>query len=345
MTIIYLRKPLGLCGMLVVTMLIGTPAVDAVDPLERQLNIQDQSFEQRQLQQVAERLAESGVQRVAQGDYEDGIVAWQEAIALYSRLGNSQAVDELSQSLARTLILLERYDDAENVIQQRLSIAWEKDDVPGQIYGLNNLGMVYVQQGKLASAQDVFAEALQLANGANDETGIGLSLSNLGLAAWRLGDLENARRYYEAATNYRLQADDDLGLAHSSNSLGTIYQLLGEESKALGAYRMARNTALEISHVPTLLIALDGLIGIYSDRGELELLSMYIEERMTMTQENAPLEQQLGLYIGLGKYYEHLDEMSQARAAYRRALELAEQIGDAQQETYIFNQLQTMGGV
>lgn len=336
------HKTLGLFVLLgSMTLLHSAPAV-AVEPIEQQLNIRNQTFDQGRLRQEAERLVELGRQSVANEDYNLGVAAWQEAIEIYSTLEDSQAVGEISESLAKLLIALDRYDEAEAVLQQRLSVARENNDLDGQIYGLNNLGTAYIHQGEIAAAQTAFAEALQLAREASKPAGVGLSLSNLGLAAWRLGDLETAQRYYEAATGYRLQAGDELGLAHSSNSLGQIYQQLGDPGKALGAYLVARRTALDISHVPILLTALDGLIDIYSDRGDVEQLRTYVGERVVFTEEDASPEQKLGMFIGLGKYYEQLEDEPRARESYRRALELAEQVGDSQQKTYILNRLQQL---
>lgn len=342
MKYIWFRNPVGLWALLGALGLFGASPLLAAEPLEQQLNIRNQRILRTRSQQTAEELVTLGNQSLANGDYDTGIAALETAIARYSALGNAQAVREISETLAKTLVQLERYDEAENVIQQGLSIAIANDDVPGQIYGLNNLGTAYIQQGQTVRAQEAFGEALQLAKAAGDFSGMGLSLSNLGLAAWQLRDLDSARTYYEAATNYRLQAGDDLGLAHSSNSLGMIYQLLGEDGKALGAYLVARRAALEISHVPTLLTALDGLIKIYSDRGNTEQLRTYIGERVVMTPEDASPEQQLGLFVGLGRYYEQIEDAPRAQAAYRRALEIAEDVGAAEQETYILNRLQAL---
>lgn len=335
-------RTLGLCAAGVGLTLMAMTPLQAVEPIEQQLNIRNRAAERVRSQQIADQLVELGRQRIANGSYETGIEAWQEAIEIYSRLGNAAVVEDLRESLIAVLISDRRFEGAESLIQQQLLSAQDNNDVAGQIDSLNNLGTVYIQQGKIIQAQRIFAEALELAREDTDIAGLGLTLSNLGLAAWRLNDLDSARTYYEAATNYRLQANDDVGLAHSSNSLGQIYQQLGEDGKALGAYLVARRTALELSHLPTLLVALDGLIDIYRDRGNPEQLRTYINERVAMTPEDAAPAQQLGLYVGLGKYYEQLEDEPRAREAYRRALVLAEQIGDTRQKTFILNRLQVL---
>ncbi|HEY9887853.1 MAG TPA: tetratricopeptide repeat protein, partial [Candidatus Obscuribacterales bacterium] len=276
------------------------------------------------------------------GDYGTAIAAWQTAIDLYQRLADPAAANTLSESLAQAYIATERYPEAASLIQQQITTAETARDFTRQVQALNNLGTVQIQQGRVPQAQLTFATALDVATAARNFGGMGLSLSNLGLTARLLGDLPSAQRYYEAATNYRLQAGDKVGLAHSSNSLGAVYQQLGAEGPALGAYLVARRTALELSHVPTLLPALDGLIAIYSDRGDTAKVREYIGERVVFTAEDAPPEQRLGLYVGLGRYYTQLGDLPRARAAYGEALPLAEAVGDTAQRAEILNQLQAL---
>lgn len=323
-------------------MLLSPALATAAEPLEQQLNIQNQNFDQRRTRENAERLHEVGRQNIEDENYDLGILAWEQAIALYSTLGDEQAVEQITDDLAKILITLERYDDARRVVLQQIAQARTNNDIKGQVYGLNNLGTIHLQQNRIAQAQETFVTALQVAEAGRSMSGMGLSLSNLGLAARILGDWNSARSYYEAATNYRLQGDDDIGLAHSSNSLGLVYQRLGEPNKALGAFLVARRTALETGHVPTLLTALDGLINIYSNRGEIAQLQQYIDERIALTPDDASPAERIGLLIGLGKLYEQTGELRQAREVYNEALAIANQLADNQQRNYILNRLQAL---
>ncbi len=309
-------------------------------PLEQQLNMRQQEFERTQALQKAQRLMARADRRLALGQAEEAIADWQEAIGIYSSVGDLPNLQAAIEPLTKTLIEMGRYDDAEVVIQRQLTLAQEQRDAVSQMYALNNLGVVYLQSGQLTSATTAFASALDLAEALSDDTGIGLSLSNLGLTARLADDLATAQDYYESAIRYRRAAADWVGVANSSNSLAAIYRQLDNGDRALELYLTAREAALVDNHTPTLLTALDGIMGIHADRGDIEALEAALAERTALTPKLAAPEQQLGLYVGLGRYYEQLEDYPSALAAYDQALAIAEDIGAASQRTFIINQLQ-----
>jgi tetratricopeptide (TPR) repeat protein len=295
---------------------------------------------------MADQLVLQGQASADAGNYESAVSAWNRAADIYATLGDTQAVNQVSESLAKTLVQLERFDEAESFVSRRLTVAEDTNDIPGQITELNNLGMLKVHQREYSRAQDLFEAARRLAEESRDRAGTGLSLSNLGLVAWSQGDLETARDYYESAANYRLQGNGDAGVAHSTNRLGLIYQRLGQDGKALGAFLMARRISTEIGHLPTLVVAVDGLIDVYSDRGDLVQTQQYIAERMVLSEHpDATPEQQLGLFVQLGEYYELVGDRSAAEDAYQQALDLSQQLEDISQQVYVSNRLQALLGL
>lgn len=314
----------------------------AQEPLERQLNMQTHEFDRRRLRATAERLGETGRQNIEFGNYEAGIAAWQQAMEQYILLGDLTAAGQVGDSLAKTFVYLERYGEAIEVMQQRLTIARALDDISVQIYTLNNLGTAYLQENQTSAGQIVFAEALQIAELSGDPSGVGLSLSNLGLAAQRTGELELAERYYESAINYRLQAGDDIGAAHSLNSLGQVYQQNGKSQQALETFLQAYDVVVNNEYTDIYLTVLDNLIALYSDRGDVTQLQRYVNERVLQTEAGAPVEQRIGLFIGLGQYYEQIGEWSSAQAAYQEALAMAQQLRDSQQQAYLSDRLHVL---
>ncbi|NEQ47959.1 MAG: tetratricopeptide repeat protein [Leptolyngbya sp. SIOISBB] len=327
----------GLAGLV-----IAVPVLAQSPPLEQQLNMRRQEFERAQELQKAQRFMERADRQLALGQEEAAIAAWQQAADIYSSVGDLPNLQAAIEPLTKTLIAIGRYSDAEIVIRQQLTLAQTQRDRVGQMYALNNLGVLYLQQGQLERATAALATALDLAEALPDDTGIGLSLSNLGLAARLADDLAAARNYYESAIQYRRAATDWVGVANSSNSLAAIYRQLSDDDRALELYLAAREAALIDNHTPTLLTALDGMIGVYADLGDIEALEAAIAERTTLTPPLAPSEQQLGLYIGLGRYYEQLEDYPRAQAAYDQALAITEDIGAgaAAQRTFILQQLQ-----
>jgi tetratricopeptide (TPR) repeat protein len=311
-------------------------------PIEQQLNIRRHEAERHRDRQAAEQWLEVADRELARGRVDEAIVAWQAALDLYSTLSDQAAMQRLMELLTKTLLIENRFADAERVIQQQLTLARAEDNRVMEMNALNNLGMVYLQNGQLERGTAAINAALEIAETQPDPAARGLTYSNLALAARLGGDLERARDYYWLAILYREQSGDRIGLANSHNSLGAIYRELDNETLALSTYLTAREAALAENHLPTLLTALDGLIGIYADREEMETLETYIAERVATTPPLAPPEQQLGLYVGLGRYYALRQAYPQAQAAYDEALILAETIGAATKRAFVLNQLQDL---
>lgn len=317
-------------------------SAQASEPLERQLNMQTHEFDRLRVQTAAERLWELGRQNLEVGNYDAAIAAWQQSMAQYVTLGDMTAAGRVGESLAKTFIYLERYDEAIGVLQQRLTIARDLNDLTTQIYTLNNLGTAYLQQNQLSDSQIVFVEALQIAKASDDRVGIGLSLSNLGLAATRAGELETAERYYEAAISHRLQASDNIGVAHSLNSLGQVYQQQGASEQALDTFLQAYEAAMESEYTDIRLTVLDNLIALYSDLADVAQLQKYVSDRVLYTDASAPPQQRIGLFVGLGQYYEQIGDWKRAQEAYQEALEITQQLRDPQLQAYLRDRLHVL---
>jgi tetratricopeptide (TPR) repeat protein len=222
----------------------------------------------------------------------------------------------------------------------RIGTASDNDDPLGQVYGLNNLGNVYVNQGRLLEGQARFEEALQIARTTGDYQAIGLSLGNLGQVATQRGDLEVAARLLEAATNYRILASDYLGEAHSSNSLGDVYVALGRDSNAVGAYRVALRAGVEADNAPLQIRALDGLLGIYLKQDDLVQAKAYLDQRVALTLGVTPPNLQSALtYRWLGDYYQKAQEPELARQAYNQGLDIARELQQKSLEAEFMNRL------
>jgi len=322
--------------------ILATPGF-ASEQLNQQLDILPNNRTQGQARDVADQLLRLGEQEIDDGNYPAGIAAWYQAIEIYTTLGDFQSAGLAYDYIGRAHTDLGNYTEAESVIRRRLAIARDNVDFQGQVYGFNNLGNILIQRGHLIPAEEAFNEALRIAEDIDDPAGIGLSLSNLGLVAKIQGDLEAAQTFYEAATNYRFQAGDLVGQAYSSNSLGQVYLQQGATGSAVGAFRVARAAALEAQHVPTLLTALDGLIELYFERGDLPQVREYIDERIAVSGgTTADVADRLIILVHLGRYYEAIEDPLAATRAYEDALVLAQDLRDSRRRIFLLNRLQEL---
>lgn len=323
-----------------------SPEAMASEQLERQLDIRPETGTQGQSRDVADQLLRLGSQEVEAGAYDRAIAAWYRAIEIYHALGDGVSAGIAYDYIGLTYAQLSQFNDAEDTLRRRLSVAQDHRDFLGQVHGWNNLGSILIQRGRWAPAQAAFQTALAIAEDVEDDAGIGLSLSNLGLVAQLQGQWEDARKYYEAAVGYRFRAGDLLGQANANNNLGAVYRQLGETGPALGAYLVARDAAQQVGDRNHWLRALDGLIGIYrdrNDRGDVAQVRRFLNERITLTSaaEATPF-QRLHTWQQLGQYYQQIGDLPAARRAYEQALGLARQLEDNRQEGILMNLLSSL---
>ena len=94
-------------------------------------------------------------------------------------------------------------------------------------YVLNNLAVLYSEDGKYFEALEANFETLKIREKDKDTLGITVSLNNIGVTYRLLGDYENARSYYRQSYDLQIKAKIDfelelrlINLADVSNDLG-----------------------------------------------------------------------------------------------------------------------------
>lgn len=335
------RHRLGL-GLLTLAFLLGQTMSASAANLEEQLDLRPNNATRGQSRDVADGWMQLGNQQQADGDLAAATVAWAEAAEIYRLLGDTQSAGRAYGSMGAAFGSLGRYPEAERAFVLRLGTARDNDDRLGQVYGLNNLGNLYVNQGRLNEGQTHFEEAFQIARTTGDAQALGVSLSNLGRVATQRGELEAAARLLEAATNYRILASDYLGEAHSSNNLGDVYVALGRESNAIGAYRVALRSGVEAGDIPLQIRALDGLLGVYLGRGDLAIAKGYLDQRAALTLSGAGVAADVETaltYRWLGDYYLQTEQLDTARRAFSQGLAIARDLEEKSLEAEFVNRL------
>ncbi|MEA5449592.1 tetratricopeptide repeat protein [Leptolyngbya sp. CCNP1308] len=325
-------------GALVLVLLSGQVAPAA--NLEEQLDLRPNSATRGESRDVADGWMQLGNQQLTEGDLIEAVNSWAEAAEIYRLLDDGQSAGRAYGSMGAALATLGLYPEAERAFVLRVGTARDNDDLLGQVYGLNNLGNLYVNRGQLIEGQAHFAEALQIARATGDSRAIGVSLSNLGQVATQRGDLEAAVQLLEAATNYRILASDYVGEAHSSNSLGDVYVALGRESNAIGAYRVGLRAGVEAGDRALQIRALDGLAGIYLERDDLVQAKTYLDQRAALTLGTVPPDLQTALsYRALGDYYMLTGDAARAEQAFTLGLKISRDLQQKSLEAEFINRL------
>jgi len=124
---------------------------------------------------------------------------------------------------------------------------------------LNDLAVIYAQQGDLPRAQEIWKKTLANFREIGNVEGVAAAYNNLGEVVLQMGNLSEARSQLgEALPRYR-EVDDRDGIARVLADLGEMYKQMGKLEKAKDAYQQAMATAREIDDNSVSASALHGL--------------------------------------------------------------------------------------
>jgi len=224
-----------------------------------------------------------------------------------------------------------QYDAAEKMCRSALQ-GYEKALGPehtSTLITVNNLGLLYRDQGKLAEAEEMYRRALQgyekaLGPGHRDTL---WTVNNLGSLYSDQGKLDEAEEMYRRALQGREKA---LGPEHRDtlntvNNLGVLYRGQGKLDEAEEMYRRALQgftKALGPEHRDT-LNTVNNLGLLYSDQGKLdEAEEMYRRALQGYEKALGPEHRDtLWTVDNLGSLYYKQGKLDEAGEMYRRALQ------------------------
>lgn len=173
----------------------------------------------------------------------------------------------------KSLELLKR---AEQVLAQRtnpsLNDTLSKADV------FQNLGMVYLEQGKLDSALHMFELANPLYHYVGNPAGISNNLKELGNVMMLEGNFETALRFYQQALDINENNENNRGLADTYLKMAQIQDSLNNYGLAERHYKDAFEHAKTYSFSDTWQEAAEGLGRLLGQREEWQEAAYYFQE-------------------------------------------------------------------
>ncbi len=176
----------------------------------------------------------------ASSEYEKALELLAQGTSLGRNLNDDALVRDCLNFTAAVYASLGDYEAACGIAQEAYRLSQTLDDVPGQVYGLMNLGILYHQLGRHEISLETQLEALTKSREINDQARETAVLINLGTSYVGL------KRYTEAVQTLReaLALAERLGLTerktHILVNLGEALGYLGAFDEALEALERAR---------------------------------------------------------------------------------------------------------
>jgi eukaryotic-like serine/threonine-protein kinase len=281
--------------------------------------------------ELIESIARLSVVATEQGKFGEAEALTREALAAsVRRFGAGSA--EASQRTTRLAVLLHnrgRLDESIEVQKRALAIA-DALGPPDESYltGLNNLGSLYLDSGRLKEAEPVIRRTLALREkllGPEDPL-VAQSLSNLALLMMNTERVAEAKPLIERAVAIRekVLGPEHPNLVWSLRLLGEVYRAQKSYDRALAIFERClriQEKALGPDH-PFTALTLEALGNLHRDRGDLARARAYLERCVRIAEPALGAEHpDLAYYLAsLANVYRDERRLAAAEPLYRRAL-------------------------
>ncbi|HXT37009.1 MAG TPA: tetratricopeptide repeat protein, partial [Chloroflexota bacterium] len=167
-----------------------------------------------------------------QGEYARAAMHYQEALALFRAIGDTQGI---AGSLTNLGVVADRQSDygrAAALFEEAVAVARLRGDTLQIARTLGNLAAVWDRQGDYQRGAALYEEALALFKGLGDRQGIAAALDNLGVGAFRQGEYGRAVALHEESLAISRELGDRHGTIVSLINLAAVTERQGDHGRS-----------------------------------------------------------------------------------------------------------------
>lgn len=245
-------------------------------------------------------------------------------------LAFAQSHAELDQMYNRAYEQIDQgnFTEAVVILEKLLAIAQQQNNQFLEAASLNDLALVYRNQGANNLALESSTKALKIYQQLNDEAGISVALNNQASAYLSLGQYPQAIQGFEQALKLVQKLGEKSGEVNILSNLGAIYRALGQHRNSLSYFQKALMVIKTLDDARTEGIIFNNIATAYISLGEYEQAKLAFEQSLTLAKQEQDAQGMGQALINLGAVYERLKEYDQALKLYQEGLLIMEKIGD-----------------
>jgi CHAT domain-containing protein/Tfp pilus assembly protein PilF len=221
-----------------------------------------------------------------------------------------------------------KYAEAAQVYQQALTLHRQLGLLDRASASLTNLGTIYQQLGQYPQALDSYQQALSGYQTLNNQDYIGRTLNNMGTLHRQLGQPEQALALYQQALPVAEKSGDRAATANLWHNLGLLHHQAKRYSQALENYQQALAIRQETGDRSGAGSTLNNLGLVYQDLGQPQQGLAQLQAAQEIFQATGNHNQLGNVWDSQGTVYRALNQPGLALAAYQRAIALTQQTGD-----------------
>jgi CHAT domain-containing protein len=235
-----------------------------------------------------------------------------------------QCHDQISrgQALNNLGVVYSNQGDFENALlslQQSLTLKDAKD-LAGRAVTLNNIGNLFMEQAEYERAIEYHRQALALRELEKEADGQASVLGNLGNDYYRQGNYRLALDYYQQALPLR-DAADRLWHGGILNNIGNIYRYQGDFELALDYYQ--RGLAIAKEELPQAARIKNNIGTVYILRRQFAQAEALLQESLAQRSPE-DLDGRASVLNNLGAVAQERGELARAQTYFQQSLQLRE---------------------
>ena len=200
--------------------------------------------------------------------------------------------------------------------------AIQKNEKHYQIFALQVQGTSCSLQADNIRAIDFFTKALKIAEEINNLKDLTTCINNIGVIYYEQGNNEKAKEYYLKSLAIGEKMGRKKSIAFALGNLGNVYKNLDQYDKAIEVQERSLKIAEEIKDIEIKANALHSLAVIYSDLKQDQKALDYDTEALKVHEANDDQNAMAQSMIIIGLSYSRLNQVAKGIEVLKKALEI-----------------------
>ncbi|HUM47226.1 MAG TPA: adenylate/guanylate cyclase domain-containing protein [Chitinophagales bacterium] len=258
---------------------------------------------------LALALKNIGIGYYLQGKYVEAINNWQQALDVYSSIGDVTGVANMLSN--QGAVYFNQGDDAKalELHLKSLKMSEEIGDTLRILTSLTNIGTVYLNKpATYNKAQEYFVRSYELSKAIKDQYSIGTSAVNLGELYYKMGNDSIALIYLNQSIKAYEGTED---LPYALNYIGRVYVRQKEFEKALKNHREAYEISKKLETRLDMTQSLIGLAQAYYAKGDISSSIATYKQSLDIGIPLNAVTEMKDAYEGLSLAYSHESDFQQ----------------------------------
>ena len=197
---------------------------------------------------------------------------------------------------------------------------------------LNNIGLIYSNQGNYEKALDYYAKSIKIREEIGDKSGTGGSYNNIGIIYDQQGNLEKALENYSESLKISEEIGDKKGVSSSLTNIANIYYVQGNYEKSLEYILKCLEIDKELGDKRGMANSYHNIGAIYKNQGNMEKALEYYAKSLKISEE-------IGDKMGMGHSYNNIGIIYDEQGNLKKALEYLLLAKNLFQEIYVISNL------